>query len=132
MSVIFIYTDQKEASGGWNGWRDFRIDEVIEESSVIKSFILRPVDGGEVMTHKPGQYLTFWFEVPGHPPIKRNYSISSAANGKTYRISVKREPQGLASGWLQAPADPLRGGATAVFEDRRPRLFAWVGMLLGG
>lgn len=99
-----IYTDQKEASGGWNGWRDFRIDEVIEESSVIKSFILRPVDGGEVMTHKPGQYLTFWFEVPGHPPIKRNYSISSAANGKTYRISVKREPQGLASGWLHDQA----------------------------
>lgn len=95
-----IYTDQKDASGGWNGWRDFTVDEVTQESSVITSFVLRPVDGEPVMAHKPGQYLTFWFEIPGHPPVKRNYSISSAANGETYRISVKREPQGLASGWL--------------------------------
>lgn len=95
-----IYGEQKEATGGWSGWRDFRIDAVVEESSVITSFVLRPVDGGAVMDHKPGQYLTFWFEIPGHPPVKRNYSISSAANGQTYRISVKREPQGLASGWL--------------------------------
>ncbi|MEZ5749419.1 MAG: NO-inducible flavohemoprotein [Caenibius sp.] len=95
-----IYTDQKDASGGWNGWREFKVDEVKQESSVITSFILRPVDGRPVMAHKPGQYLTFWFEIPGHPPVKRNYSISSAPNGQTYRISVKREPQGLASGWL--------------------------------
>ncbi|AVA24770.1 NO-inducible flavohemoprotein [Rhizobium sp. NXC24] len=95
-----IYTEQKEIAGGWNGWRDFRVEKVIRESSVIKSFILRPVDGGSVMNHKPGQYLTFWFEIPGHPPVKRNYSISAAPNGETYRISVKREPLGLASGWL--------------------------------
>lgn len=95
-----IYAEQKETTGGWNGWRDFRIDQVVRESSVIKSFVLRPVDGNPVMAHKPGQYLTFWFEVPGHPPVKRNYSISAAPNGETYRISVKREPHGLASGWL--------------------------------
>ncbi|MCB2079157.1 MAG: NO-inducible flavohemoprotein [Novosphingobium sp.] len=95
-----IYSDQKDASGGWNGWRDFVIDEVTQESSVIASFVLRPADGGPVMAHKPGQYLTFWFEIPGHPPVKRNYSISSAPNGQTYRFSVKRESRGLASGWL--------------------------------
>lgn len=99
-----IYTEQKETPGGWNGWREFRIEEVVQESSVIKSFILRPADGGPVMEHKPGQYLTFWFEIPGHPPIKRNYSISSAPNGQTYRISVKREPHGLVSGWLHDSA----------------------------
>lgn len=101
-----IYTEQKDTSGGWNGWRDFRVDEVIRESSVISSFILRPVDGGPVMAHRPGQYLTFWLEIPGNPPVKRNYSISSAPNGQTYRISVKREPHGLASGWLHDEAKP--------------------------
>lgn len=95
-----VYGEQKQAHGGWNGWRNFRIERMVRESSVINSFILRPVDGRSVMKHKPGQYLTFWFEIPGHAPVKRNYSISSAANGETYRISVKREPQGLASGWL--------------------------------
>ncbi|WP_230291528.1 NO-inducible flavohemoprotein [Croceicoccus sp. Ery5] len=99
-----IYTEQKETAGGWNGWRDFRVEEVVQESSVISSFILRPADGGPVMDHKPGQYLTFWFEIPGHPPVKRNYSISSAPNGESYRISVKREPHGLASGWLHDEA----------------------------
>lgn len=110
-----IYTEQKDTFGGWNGWRDFRIEEVVRESSVIKSFILRPTDGKNVMTHKPGQYLTFWFDLPGHPPIKRNYSISAAPNGETYRISVKREPHGLASGWLhdQVAGTILRVAAPA-------------------
>ena len=110
-----IYTEQKETAGGWNGWRDFRIEEVVQESSVIKSFALRPVDGEAVMIHKPGQYLTFWFEIPGQPPVKRNYSISSAADGQTYRISVKREEHGLASGWLhdQAAGTVLKVAAPA-------------------
>ena len=99
-----IYGEQRDTSGGWNGWRDFRVETVVRESSVINSFILRPVDGGSVMGYRPGQYLTFWLEVPGHPPIKRNYSISAAPNGETYRISVKREDQGLASGWLHDEA----------------------------
>ncbi len=110
-----IYTEQKDAVGGWNGWRDFRVEDVVRESSVIKSFVLRPVDGGTVMPHKPGQYLTFWFDIPGHPPVKRNYSISSAANGETYRISVKREPHGLASGWLHDEA-----GAGTVLKVAAP------------
>jgi len=99
-----IYTEQKETAGGWNGWRDFRVQEVVAESSVIKSFILRPLDGQSVMEHRPGQYLTFWFELPGQPPAKRNYSISSAPNGESYRISVKREPHGLVSRWLHDQA----------------------------
>jgi nitric oxide dioxygenase len=95
-----VYGEQKRAPGGWNGWREFRIEQVVRESSVISSFILRPVDGQRIIEHSAGQYLTFWLEIPGHAPVKRNYSISDAVNGETYRISVKREPQGLASGWL--------------------------------
>lgn len=95
-----VYGEQNAAAGGWNGWREFRVERVIRESSVINSFVLRPVDGQSVMDYKAGQYLTFWLETPGHPPLKRNYSISAAANGETYRISVKREELGLASSWL--------------------------------
>jgi nitric oxide dioxygenase len=120
-----IYGDQKESVGGWNGWRDFRVDQVVEESSVIKSFILRPADGGSIMDHKPGQYLTFWIEIAGHPPIKRNYSISAAPNGETYRISVKHEPQGLVSGWLHEQAGigtilKVAAPAGEFFLDEQP------------
>lgn len=99
-----IYTEQKSADGGWNGWRDFRVEQVIEESQLIRSFVLHPADGGRVIKHKPGQYLTFWLDVPGHPPLKRNYSISNAPNSAVYRISVKREPHGVASNWLHDEA----------------------------
>lgn len=111
-----IYDDSADAQGGWRGWRTFRIDRIEKESEIIKSFYLRPVDGGAVIRHKPGQYLTFDIRIPGHPPLKRNYSISNAANGQEYRISVKREPQGLVSGWLHEQVkvgDTLQVGVPA-------------------
>ena len=101
-----IYDDLAAGNGGWKGWRAFEIAEIKPESSVITSFVLKPVDGGPVLRHQPGQYLTFWFDIPGQPPVKRNYSISCAPNDQTYRISVKREPHGLASGWLHDNARP--------------------------
>lgn len=86
--------------GGWTGWRDFVVAEKIRESAVITSFVLRPADGGRVIPHKPGQYLTFRFDLPDAPGEKRNYSISAGPNGESYRISVKREDLGAVSRFL--------------------------------
>ncbi|MFD1331210.1 NO-inducible flavohemoprotein [Methylopila musalis] len=121
-----IYRDIADAEGGWNGWRDFRIVEKTKESDVITSFTLAPVDGGPVLRHKPGQYLTFWIELPGRPALKRNYSVSAAPNGRDYRISVKREPHGVVSGWLHDEAQVgtvLKVGAPAgeFFLDGAPQ-----------
>ncbi|WP_075292001.1 NO-inducible flavohemoprotein [Pararhizobium arenae] len=80
-------------SGGWNGWREFTVAEKTSESDVVTSFILRPRDGGKVVRHRPGQYLTFKLTLDGHQ-VKRNYSISCGPNDDYYRISVKREPNG--------------------------------------
>ena len=49
--------------------------------------------------------------MPGTGPLKRNYSISSAPEDQSYRISVKREakpgvPPGIVSGWLHDQAGP--------------------------
>ena len=68
-------------------------------------------DGKRVMRHKPGQYLTFALELPEKEPIKRNYSISSGPEDRSYRISVKREakpgvPPGIVSNWLHDHAGP--------------------------
>jgi nitric oxide dioxygenase len=82
------------AEGGWTGWRRFVVADKIRESGVITSFILHPEDGGAVLRHKPGQYLTFRLKPVGRPELKRNYSISCAPNGESYRISVKREADG--------------------------------------
>ncbi|MBB4858603.1 nitric oxide dioxygenase [Novosphingobium chloroacetimidivorans] len=91
---VVLRDDIMHAEGGWTGWRDFVVTERIRESSVITSFILRPVDGGPVLRHLAGQYLTFRLRPEGQPELKRNYSISCAPNGEFYRISVKREENG--------------------------------------
>jgi nitric oxide dioxygenase len=80
--------------GGWNGWRSFIVAEKNRESSVITTFILKPADGGRVVRHKPGQYLTFRLALPDGSVVKRNYSISCSPNDEHYRISVKRESNG--------------------------------------
>ncbi|PHK94312.1 NO-inducible flavohemoprotein, partial [Pseudoroseomonas rhizosphaerae] len=121
-----IYAEHAAAPGGWNGWRDFVVAEKRRESEVITSLTLAPADGGALLRHRPGQYLTFWLDLPGGPPLKRNYSISSAPGGARYRISVKREPRGLASNWLHDTAQPgtrLKVAAPAgeFFLPERPQ-----------
>jgi nitric oxide dioxygenase len=78
--------------GGWTGWREFRVADKHPESDVITSFVLEPADGGLVPNFEPGQYISIAVQVPrlGLQQI-RQYSLSDAPNGKTYRISVKRE-----------------------------------------
>jgi nitric oxide dioxygenase len=101
-----IYEEHAAAPGGWSGWRDFVVQEKVKESEIVTSFILVPADDGKVLVHRPGQYLTLWLEVPGRAPLKRNYSISSGPSETQYRITVKREPQGIASGWLHDRVQP--------------------------
>jgi len=95
-----IRAEIEAVDGGWTGWRDFVVAEKTRESAVITSFVLRPKDGGPVIAHKPGQYLTFRFDLPGASGEKRNYSISRGPNDEGYRISVKREDLGAASRFL--------------------------------
>ena len=104
-----LYDSLADQPGGWRGWRDFEVVEKRRESEVITSFVLKPVDGGAVVRHRPGQYLTLWLEMGDGQALKRNYSVSSAPSDESYRISVKREPQGVASGWLHDTVEP---GAT--------------------
>lgn len=90
-----LYESSAEKLGGWTGWRTFTVREKRPESSVITSFILEPADGGPVVNFEPGQYVSVAVDVPalGLQQI-RQYSLSDMPNGRTYRISVKRESGG--------------------------------------
>jgi nitric oxide dioxygenase len=81
-----------EEPGGWTGWREFVVRSKQPESDVITSFVLEPADGGPVVNFEPGQYIGVAVHVPrlGLRQI-RQYSLSDAPNGRSYRISVKRE-----------------------------------------
>jgi nitric oxide dioxygenase len=78
--------------GGWVDWREFRVVAKQPESEAITSFVLEPADGKPVADFEPGQYISVAIEVPrlGLQQI-RQYSLSDAPNGRSYRISVKRE-----------------------------------------
>lgn len=94
-----LYHSTELAEGGWRGERLFYVADKTQESSNITSFYLKPVDGKPIMAHQAGQYLGFRF-IFLEGEQRRNYSISAAANGEYYRISVKREPSGVVSNYL--------------------------------
>lgn len=87
-----LYDTAAQAPGGWRGWRTFRVIDKQDDSRLVTSFTLAPVDGLPAMDFHPGQFVSLSLHVPalGHIQI-RQYSLSDAPNGKTYRISVKRE-----------------------------------------
>ena len=91
---------QTETRGSESGVRPFVIESRQRESEVITSFVLRPRDGRPPAPHSAGQHLTLFADIPGAGRQKRNYTVSAAPNGETYRISVKREPEGTVSKWL--------------------------------
>lgn len=94
-----VYSEKAASKGGWRGPRAFRVARKQVESGVITSFYLEPVDGGEVMAFVPGQFVTVLLTVGGQP-LRRNYSLSDAPGKSHYRISVKRETNGVASNYL--------------------------------
>jgi nitric oxide dioxygenase len=135
-----VYREHAAQPGGWSGWRDFIVQSAIDESSIIRSFILRPADGGRVLRHKPGQYLGLALDVPGAGALRRNYSISCAPNDRAYRITVKREATagkapGQASTWLHDHActgTVLRVAAPAGDFFLDPAIDAPIVLVSGG
>lgn len=94
-----VYAATERALGGWRGGRLFRVARRVRESEEIVSFHLQPADGGAVLDFIPGQYIGLRLLLEGEE-VRRNYSLSAAANGREYRISVKREPGGRVSSHL--------------------------------
>ncbi|WP_051537406.1 globin domain-containing protein [Asaia prunellae] len=101
-----IYNERSALPGGWREWRSFRVASRVQESDTVTSFWLAPVDNKPVLLHKPGQFLTFKLERDGIN-TRRSYSISNAPDAQSYRISVKRDPNGQVSSWFH---DRLREG----------------------
>ncbi|ADU70254.1 NO-inducible flavohemoprotein [Pantoea sp. At-9b] len=100
-----LYRASATKVGGWRGARDFRIRAIHQQSSVIKSFELAPVDGEAVADFLPGQYLAISLRPDSAGHLQhRQYSLTHQPNGQCYRIAVKREDRGSVSGWLHDQA----------------------------
>ena len=82
----------------------------------MTSFIFEARDGGPLAPFSAGQHLPIELAIPGtNTRIERSYSLSNSPGEDRYRISVKREPNGLVSRLLHDAAEP-----GAMIESRRP------------
>jgi len=74
----------------WRGWRKFRVKKLVRETPSTTSVYLVPHDGLDLPEFKPGQFLTFKFELPNQAaPQIRCYSLSDGPHSQYYRITVK-------------------------------------------
>ncbi|MDB6177340.1 pyridoxamine 5'-phosphate oxidase family protein [Paracoccus sp. Z330] len=91
--------------------RQLRLARRKTESRDITSFEFVATNGQELQPFLPGQHLPISVDIPGlSAPARRSYSLSGPSTAKgVYRISVKRETDGLVSRFLH---DHLREGST--------------------
>ncbi|MDJ0759470.1 MAG: pyridoxamine 5'-phosphate oxidase family protein [Woeseiaceae bacterium] len=87
--------------------RELRLTDRRRESDDVVSFLFASRDGGELPDFEAGQHLPLEFRISGmDQPVTRTYSLSNGPGEGRYRISVKREPQGLISRLLHDQVEP--------------------------
>ena len=85
----------------WPGFRPLRVSHKIRESSSVTSLVLEPADGLPLTAALPGQFVVLRLSLAGGTPAQmRSYSLSGEPSARCYRISVKREPHGVASAYI--------------------------------
>jgi len=105
----------------WPGFRRLAVTGIEHESDSVVSIRLEDPAGVPLPDARPGQYVTLRIQ----PSVLRNYSMSGPPGAGYYRISVKREPDGVASGYLHtrlAVGDELDVAAprgTFILDDTR-------------
>lgn len=88
-------------------WRPYRVARIEDVSSVIRSFYLEPADGDALLSFEAGQFLTIRVTPENaETPATRTYTVSSAPGDPFYRLSVKRESDGLVSRHLHEVLEP--------------------------
>ncbi|WP_432125079.1 globin domain-containing protein [Streptomyces sp. C10-9-1] len=98
-------------------WQRMVVEERHQETPDVVSFTLRHADGRPAGAFRPGQYVSVQVPLPDGARQIRQYSLSAAPGGSTWRISVKRvrggaAPEGEVSAWLHEHLRP--GGELTV------------------
>ena len=94
----------KASSGpppAWPGFRPLRVARVDREAANVVSLSIEQTDGAPLPAALPGQFLVLRLRTtPNGPMLLRNYSMSGMPGARTYRVSVKRETNGVVSSYL--------------------------------
>ncbi len=85
----------------WPGFRRLNVTGIEPESESVISVRLEDPDGAALPAAQPGQYLTLRIRPDdAGGSVLRNYSMSGPPDAGYYRFTVKREEDGVASGYL--------------------------------
>jgi ferredoxin-NADP reductase/MOSC domain-containing protein YiiM/ferredoxin len=85
----------------WPGFRRLTVTGIERESDSVIDIRLEDPGGGALPPARPGQYLTLRLQPDTHErSVLRNYSLSGPPGAGYYRITVKHEHAGAASGYL--------------------------------
>ena len=85
----------------WPGFRQLTVTAITRESDSVISIRLSDPTGAALPTARPGQWLTLRVQPDKQQTsVLRNYSLSGPPDAGYYRIAVKREHEGVASGYL--------------------------------
>jgi ferredoxin-NADP reductase/MOSC domain-containing protein YiiM/ferredoxin len=93
--------DAGAGSPAWSGFRSLRVSEVRRENAQVVSLYFAEPDGTPLPPSLPGQHIVLKLRMKQvESPVLRSYSLSGDPGGAKYRISVKREVQGIASSFI--------------------------------
>jgi len=110
-------TSNNLAAPAWSGFRPLRVIATKKESADVRTIELASPDASPLPAPAPGQYLVLRIATGRNAsPIIRCYSLSGNPDAGTYRISAKRELNGLGSAYLH---DQLSAGD--MLEVSSPR-----------
>jgi ferredoxin-NADP reductase/MOSC domain-containing protein YiiM len=91
----------EEQAPAWPGFRQMRVVNINKESESVSSFILAPIDGHPLPLFQAGQFVVIRLLVDsGKPAVLRSYSLSDLPAADHFRISIKRELNGIGSSFL--------------------------------
>ena len=101
----------------WVGFRALRVTGKTRESNNVTSLQFESGDGRSLAAALPGQFAVLRLRpAPDAPPLLRSYSLSGEPSESRYRISVKRNADGVAGAYI---ADEVRVGD--LIEMTAPR-----------
>jgi ferredoxin-NADP reductase/MOSC domain-containing protein YiiM len=83
------------------GFQPLRVARIDRESGSVVSLVLEPANTRPLTIPLPGQFVVLRLHPKADaPPVLRSYSLSSLPDAGRYRISVKEEPNGVASNYV--------------------------------
>jgi nitric oxide dioxygenase len=92
-----LYKEAEARTGGWRGWREFKVDAIDKVADRTARLVMRPADGYKgTFDFTPGQFLSLKHRLDEGNP--RHYTVTSAPGDDHLACCVRRvQPDGLVS-----------------------------------